>query len=192
MGSYYVYEYTVPGNGFPDYPKIGVWPTGYFQANNNFGVNESGFVGAQVCAYNRTKMLAGDPTAEQQCFQLGGNDYSLLPGDVDSLTAPPTGQDEFYIGSLGSVDNAHLSAYSFHVDFTNHLNSFVTGTNNSQLLPIASFNPACNGQYYGACVPQKGTIGFCGLAGRSLDVSLRLLQRHRDLSFSHAALVCEL
>ncbi len=37
MGTYYVYQFEVPGNGFPDYPKWGVWPTGYFQAQNNFG-----------------------------------------------------------------------------------------------------------------------------------------------------------
>jgi hypothetical protein len=30
-GNYYVYQFSVPGNGFPDYHKIGVWPTGYFQ-----------------------------------------------------------------------------------------------------------------------------------------------------------------
>ncbi len=108
-GNYYVYQFSVPGNGFPDYQKIGVWPTGYFQANNNFGVNKSGFVGSQICAYNSVKLLAGDASAEQQCVQLTGGDYSLLPGDVDSPTPPPAGQDEFFIGGLGRVDTSHLS-----------------------------------------------------------------------------------
>ena len=31
-----------------------------------------------------------------------------------------------------------------------------TGDGNSQLIPIASFTPACNGGYGGDCVPQKG------------------------------------
>ncbi len=156
-GTYNVYQFSVPGNGFPDYPKIGVWPTGYFQANNNFGVNQSGFVGAQICAYNRTKLLAGDSSAEQQCFQLSRNDYSLLPGDVDSPTPPPAGQDEFYIGGLGRVNNTHLSVYSYHVDFATPANSVVTGNGNSQLVAINGYTPSCNGGYLGACIPQQGT-----------------------------------
>ena len=156
LGSYYVYQFGVPGNGFPDYPKWGVWPTGYFQAQNNFGPGGSGFQGPQICAYNSAKLLVGDSTAEQQCFQLTQGEDSLLPGDRDSPKPPPAGQDEFYIGSVGDVDNSHLSVYSFHVDFANPANSFVTGSGNSQLVSIASFTPACNGAYGGACVPQKG------------------------------------
>ena len=72
-----------------------------------------------------------------------------------TTVTPPTGQDEFYIGGVGAVDNAHLSVYSFHVDFVNSANSVVTGMNNSQLVPIANFNPSCSGQYIAACVPQK-------------------------------------
>jgi hypothetical protein len=156
MGTYYVYQFEVPGNGFPDYPKWGVWPTGYFQAQNNFGPGGSSFQGAQMCAYNSAKLLVGDTTAEQQCVQLTQNEDSLLPGDLDSPTPPPAGQDEFYIGSVGDVDNSHLSVYSYHVDFANPANSFVTGRGNSQLVSIASFTPACNGAYGGDCVPQKG------------------------------------
>jgi hypothetical protein len=167
-GTYYVYQFSVPGNGFPDYPKIGVWPTGYFQANNNFGVNDSGWVGAQVCAYNSAKLLAGDASAEQQCVQLTSLEDSLLPGDVDSPIPPPAGQDEFYIGSLGQVDNSHLSVYSFHVDFANPANSFVTGSGNSQLVSIASFTPACNGTYGGNCVPQKGVSDLLDSLGDRL------------------------
>ncbi len=164
-GSYFVYQFSVPGNGFPDYPKIGVWPTGYFQANNNFGINESGFVGAQICAYNSAKLLLGDPSAEQQCFQLSRNDYSLLPGDVDSPTAPPAGQDEFF---LSLADTSHLSVYSFHVDFVTPANSAVTGNNNSQPLSIASFNPVCHGNFGGSCVPQKGITDLLDSLGDRL------------------------
>jgi hypothetical protein len=165
LGTYWVYQFAVPGNGFPDYPKIGVWPTGYFQANNNFGPGGSSFVGSQICAYNSAKLLTGDSSAEQQCFQLTSNDYSLLPGDVDSPTLPPAGQDEFY---LSLVDNFDLSVYSFHVDFATPANSFVTGNNNSQLLSIAGFNPSCNGGYFGACVPQRGTSALLDSLGDRL------------------------
>jgi hypothetical protein len=182
-GNYYVYQFSVPGNGFPDYHKIGVWPTGYFQANNNFGVNKSGFVGSQICAYNRVKLLAGDASAEQQCVQLSLNDYSLLPGDVDSPTPPPAGQDEFFIGGVGRVDTSHLSVYSYHVDFANPSNSFVTGNNNSQLLSIVGFTPACYSQlvtWGGNCVPQKGISDLLNSLG---DRSMNRFAYYNDTSF---------
>ncbi len=54
-GTYFLYQFAVPGNGFPDYPKWGIWPTNYGEAMNNFGPGGSGFKGPQVCVYNRDK-----------------------------------------------------------------------------------------------------------------------------------------
>jgi hypothetical protein len=168
-GTYYLYEFAAPGNGFPDYPKWGIWPTDYGQAMNNFGPGGSGFVGAEVCVYNRAKMLKGDPTAEQICHQYTSNEDSLLPADQDSATNPPSGQDHFFMGSLGDVDNSHLSLYSAHI---NNLSNWAdgatfTGDGNSQLITIETFNPACDGNYGGDCVPQKGITDLLeSLSGR--------------------------
>ena len=159
-GTYFLYQFGVPGNGFPDYPKWGIWPTNYGQAVNDFGPGGSGFIGPMVCVYNRVKMLAGDPSAEQICHQYTIEpEYQdgLLPADQDSWVDPPAGQDQFFIGSLGDVDNSHLSLYSAHI---NNLNDWsqgatFTGDANSQLITIATFDPAC-GNYGGSCVPQKG------------------------------------
>ena len=155
-GTYFLYQFGIPGNGFPDYPKWGIWSTNYGQANNNFGTGP--FVGPLVCVYNRTKMLAGDSSAEQICHQYTSTEDSLLPADIDSATPPPSGQDQFFIGSLGDVDTSHVSLYSAHINNPADWSkgATFTGDGNSQLLPIASFTPACNGNYGGACVPQKG------------------------------------
>jgi hypothetical protein len=167
-GTYFIYQFPVPGNGFPDYPKWGIWPTNYGQAVNNFGTNGNNFMGPQVCVYNRKKLLVGDPTAEQICHQYTNTEDSLLPADQDSPTNPPTGQDQFFIGSLGDVDNSHLSLYSAHINNPNDWSkgATFTGDGNSQLIAIASFNPAC-GSYGGACVPQKGVTDMVdSLGGR--------------------------
>ena len=108
-GTYALYQFSVPGNGFPDYPKWGVWPVDYGQSVNNFGTTGGTFLGPQVCVYNRKKMLVGDPTAEQICHQYTSSEDSLLPADQDSPANGPPGQDHFFIGSLGDVDNSHLS-----------------------------------------------------------------------------------
>src|SRR5271165_1371070 len=148
LGSYYLYGFSL-GSAFPDYPKWGVWPTGYFETINKYGSV------AEVCAYNRSKMLVGDGSAEQVCLQLGGNDFSLLPADLDSPTKPPANEDEFFIGGVNAVDNSHLSLYSMHVDWSNPQGATITGKNNSQLITVATYTNACN--YPSSCVPQKGT-----------------------------------
>jgi hypothetical protein len=160
-GAYFLYQFPVVNSGFPDYPKWGTWVNNYGQTWNNFGPGGSGFVGPVFCAYNRAKLLAGDSTAEQICHQYPNApnfEDSLLPADIDSITQPPVGEDQFAIGSLGDIDNSHLSLYSVHInnpsDWT--AGATFTGDNDSQLLAIATFTPSCGGAYGGACVPQKG------------------------------------
>ena len=165
-GTWHVWQFSVPGSGFPDYPKIGVWPTtgvnnGYYQAQNNFGPGGSGFRGPQICAYDRAALLAGAATPTQICSQLSSSEDSLLPGDLDSILGVPntpagTPQDEFYIGSVGDVDNSHLSLYQFHADFTTPAHSFVLGSPNTILQPVPTYTGSCSGGFGGDCVPQKG------------------------------------
>jgi hypothetical protein len=157
-GSYYLYEFPVVAAGFPDYPKWGIWTNNYGEAWNNFGPNGSGFQGPVLCAYNRTKLLAGDQSAEQICHQYTSSEDSLLPADRDSIIAPPNGEDQFAIGSVGDVDNSHLSLYSVHINNVNDWSqgATFTGDHNSQLLSVATYTPSCNGGFGGDCVPQKG------------------------------------
>jgi hypothetical protein len=75
-GTYYEYQFPL-GNNFPDYPKWGIWPSGYFQTQNDVDLT-TGFIGAYVCAYNTVKLIVGDPTAEQICFQTTPNDIHRL------------------------------------------------------------------------------------------------------------------
>jgi hypothetical protein len=167
-GTYHVWQFSVPGAGFPDYPKIGIWPTGgvnngYYQAQNNFGPGGSGFRGPQVCAYDRGNMLAGGANPTQICFQLSATEDSLLPGDLDSIIGVPQKgdgsgpQDEFYIGSVGDVDNSHLSLYQFHADFVTPSNSYVLGSPNTILQTVPTYAGSCSGSFGGDCVPQLGT-----------------------------------
>ncbi len=172
-GTYYLYQFPIINSGFPDYPKWGIWTNNYGETWNNFGPGGSGYQGPVFCAYNRTKLLAGDQSAEQICHQYTISPQyqdSLLPADRDSVTAPPNGEDQFAIGSLGDVDNSHLSLYSVHINNINDWTQGATfsGEQNSQLLPIATFTPACNGNYGGACVPQKGISDLADSLGDRL------------------------
>jgi len=141
-GTYNRYAFSMPN--FPDYPKLGVWPDGYYASFNMFSGNS--FVGARACAFDRSKMLAG-AAATQVCFQESSSVPSLLPSDLDGATAPPAGSPNFYM-NFGS-NSLHL--FRFHVDFTTPANSTFTGPTT---ISVAAFSEACGG---GSCVPQPST-----------------------------------
>ncbi len=147
-GSYYLYHFGI--TGFPDYPKWGIWPTGYFETQNTNGGSSN------VCAYNSAKLLVGDSTAEQICIQLS-SDRGLLPADVDSPTPPPAGQDEFFMGSY-NADGTHadLFLYSMHPVFSDPMQTTFVGAGLANPIPVPTYIPICNfGQ--GLCVPQLGS-----------------------------------
>jgi hypothetical protein len=145
-GAYNRYAFSYGNTQFNDYPKLGVWPDGYYITYNIFN-NASTFAGPKVCAFDRAKMLTG-AAATQQCFQLGTSYGGLLPSDLDGATAPPAGSPN-YLLSLGTTSSLYL--WKFHVDWTTPANTMLTGPTS---IPVAAYTRACNG---GNCITQPGT-----------------------------------
>ena len=102
-GEYYVYDFVTDQTNFVDYPHMGVWPDGYYVTTHVFVVGPSGlpvaapsaFVAARVYVFERDKMIDGLP-ARMQSVDLG-QDFGLIPADLDSLTPPPAGEAEFVL-----------------------------------------------------------------------------------------------
>lgn len=90
-GPFFLYDFPMPNNNMNDYPKLGVWPDGYYVSVNQFEPPpEYTSNGAGVFAFDRIRMLRGDPGAAAVYMDLSGFDntpYSLLPADLDG--APP-------------------------------------------------------------------------------------------------------
>ena len=173
-GAYNRYAFSYGVSQFPDYPKLGVWPDGYYISYNIFN-NGTTFGGAKVCAFDRAAMLTG-AVAVQECFQLSTSYGGLLPSDLDGSIAPPTGSPNFFL-NFGSNS---LNLWKFHADFTNTANATLSGPTN---IPVATFNAACNGG--GGCIPQPGT-------NQKLDsLADRLMYRlaYRRFTDGHEALV---
>ena len=143
-GTYNRYAFTLPN--FNDYPKMGVWPDGYYFSFNMFNASGTVFLGADACAANRTAMLAGNP-ATMICFQQGSNIDSLLPSDMDGTIQPAAGEPAFFL----DFSTNSLRLFKFHVNFATPANSTFTGPTT---LAVASFTPLCNG---GTCVVQPNT-----------------------------------
>src|SRR6266550_2523609 len=144
-GSYNRYAFTLPN--FNDYPKLGIWPDGYYFSFNMFNAAGTIFFGADACAANRTAMLAGN-AATMICFQQSSNVASLLPSDTDGTIKPASGEPAFFM----NFGTNSLNLWKFHVDFTTPANSTFTGPTT---LAVASFTPLCNGG--SNCVVQPGT-----------------------------------
>lgn len=140
-GSYNRYQFTY--SGFNDFPKVGVWPDGYYVTYNIF---TSTFQGSTVCAMDRAKMLAGQ-AATQQCFNLAPNFGSTLPGDLDGPVPAPGTPNVIVARATNSIN-----FWKFRVDWTTPANTTLTGPVN---VPVAAFSPACSGG--NNCIPQPGT-----------------------------------
>ena len=151
-GSYYLYAFST--TDINDYPKWGIWPTGYFATDNHFNNNGTAYIDARLHAFNDVKMRAGDPSAEEITADLTGNDYSILPADVDSPTPPPGGQVEFFIGSYDvDASNNHLYLYSMAPDFANGT-AVVTGSGLATPITVPTYTPFCDSSR--SCVPEPG------------------------------------
>jgi hypothetical protein len=159
---------------------MGVWPDAYYETFNMFKPPSLNFVGADVCAYHRTAMLAGQ-AATQICFQQGSSIAGLLPSDLDGTTAPPAGSPNYMI----RFGTNNLNLFKFHVDFATPTNSTFTGP---AVIPVAAFSPLCGG---GTCVPQPGTIQTLdSLADRLMyRLAYRNFGTHESLVVNHSVAV---
>lgn len=103
LGAYFAYDFVVPplplppGGGFPDYPKLGVWPSGYYMTTREFN---PGFVGHGAFAFERAKMLLGDPTASLIYFHVASSvslgSSGMVPSDHDGILPPPAGAPNMF------------------------------------------------------------------------------------------------
>jgi hypothetical protein len=170
-GAYYLYDFTYSATIFNDYPHFGVWPDGYYLSVNQFDTTtpNTDFHSAGACAFERAKMLTGDPGARQVCFDEstfdpkdanGGYIYGgQLPSDLDGngygasfASPPPVGEPNFFLQLLDSTTAGQdkLLEFKFHVDWSNPANSTfgngqADGNGKPIEIPVADFGLVCNG-----------------------------------------------
>jgi hypothetical protein len=152
-GGWYLYDFTTPPN---DYPKISVWPDGYYMSS------QRGFFGSglDVYVFDRVNMLAGAPTRGTVQFFVPAPLFTIvmLPSYLDG-PPPPAGTPNFFARPidgdvLGGVDRIEL--YAFSVDWNNLGASTFTALPS---LPTAPFNSVlcAPGSLRSLCAPQPGT-----------------------------------
>ncbi len=185
-GTYNRYEFKY--DDFNDYPKMGVWPNGYYVTFNMFQGTDDTFIGAKICVYDREKMLVG-MRADQQCVQLGNQFGGLLPSDLDGATSvlrpvngtpgpglPPTNSPNYLL----NFGRNSLRLWTFQVDWANSANTRLSGPT---VIPVAAFNDACD-----SCVPQRDVTQQLDTLGDRLMFRLayRRLNNLESLVLNHA------
>ena len=159
-GNWYRYSYTWPSTYMPDYPKLGLWPDGYYLTVNQFSQVGS-WRGAGVAAFERSKMLTG-ATAQTIYYNLYSYNSAyggMLPADWEGTTQPPSGAPCPYMewdDSTWIAPSDALRIWNFHVDWTTPANSyFGSSLAPNYTLATADVNPSICAS--SPCIDQPGT-----------------------------------
>jgi len=199
-GSYYLYEFHF-GRTFHDYEKLGVWPDAYYMSSNEFPDGTATSAGAGAMAFERAKMLAGQPARvvyfDEAAYNPPGAQYiGQLAGDFDGTTLPPAGSPNLFaeiddattIPPTDGSDGFALRLWKFHVDWANPANStFGVNGQPNYTLPVAPYvRPQCV-YGYGDCAPQKGGPQGLDLLGDRLmfRLSYRNFGTYASLLLNH-------
>ena len=193
-GAYYLYDFRYSATIFNDYPHFGVWPDAYYMSINQFDTTtvNTDFHSAGACAFERAKMLVGDPNARQVCIDestfdpkdANGNYVygGQLPADLGTATTPPpAGEPNFFMQFRDSTTAGQdkLLEFKFHVDWNDPASStFGDGTANGNgkpiEIPVADFDSSPVRLRQHAPVPAaEGQSGRARLDRRPADVQAR-------------------
>lgn len=176
---------------FNDFPKVGVWPDGYYATFNMYSKaptekgEEVQSLGPLVCAYDRDVMLGLNTQrkASQQCIQLPDTFFSLLPADVDGTSWPTSGTPNYLLNL--EPESGSINLWKFRVDWNNEANSRFEGP--KKVSGVAPYEVACRTEGRGACIPQRGTEQLLESLSERLSyrVAYRRFPTHESFVFNH-------
>jgi hypothetical protein len=182
-GSYSLYFYSF-GSNLNDYDKLSVWATAsnsaYLVTYNIFDGGSS-FAGADLCGFDRTKMLAGNSSAAMLCQMTPDSEGSYLPSDMDGPTPPVDGTPGLF---LTWQDNNPGELYLRKLTL-----NFAKGTatlGSPTTISVANDNMACAPGT--GCVPQPGTTQTLDALGDRLmyRFAIRHFSDHDRAVVNHA------
>jgi hypothetical protein len=176
LGEYYRYAFEF--DAMNDYPKMGVWPDGYYATFNFFS---QGFIGSGVAAFERDKMLVGDPDANMVFFGYFDNKFSLQPSDMDGETLPPDGTPNF-VATVNAGSSKQFEIYECKIDWE-------TPSNSTYGLAVSLDPGYFNSDDDG--VPQPGTNNRLDVLSRMLMYRLayRNFGTHQAMVANHSVKV---
>jgi len=154
-GTYYLYAFVLTQQ-YPDKPRIGIWPDGYYLSQDILNPSTKSFVRSQACALQRDAMLAGT-YANSICFQGSLSLPTFVVTTLDGQTPPPAGEPAFFwqLDQRPNNGRNNLNSFQFHVDWTDPSNATFVG-------PVANVLPAYTDTCpnFQPCITQPGTTNL--------------------------------
>ncbi len=145
-GAWYAYFFQQPNANFPDYPHWGVWNNAYYCATHDFNAAGTAYIEGSFWAFDRAKMLVGDPTASYIRFARAAS-YGHLPIDIDGYMPPaattPAMFFEFQATEYGEAGDGMLS-WEFVPNFAAPASSTFTV---KPFVALAAFDPRDVGNF---------------------------------------------
>ena len=150
FGPYYRYEFVRPL--FPDYPRVAVWPDGYYVATST----GDEVIQKHACVVDRERMLRGEEATEQ-CVVIDSVNF-LNPADLEGKQLPPAGAPGIILATGGTqlqkiLEDDGIYAWTLRVDWSDAAKTRIEGPTK---IPVAPYQYLCGGQLT-RCVPQPGT-----------------------------------
>ncbi len=191
LGPWHRYDYTPLAGRLPDYSKLGLWLDGYGYTARLFG---DVFQGSFAGAFERARMLVGDPAARLVGFMLADDQHhAVLPADLDG-PPPPDGTPQPFVGIVDGAwglappyDHDTLLVWRLAIDWDDPTRSTFTEAARLDLDAAGyAFDSNLCG-YARSCVPQpETTVGLDALSGRLMSrPQLRQRVGWRSLVVSH-------
>jgi len=186
-GNYFRYAFSIQDPvEFNDYPKIGMWPDGYYLTADRDRIFPG--KGVFVAAFERAAMLVNQ-AAQSFVMKIdnGGLRAGMLPSDWDGKTAPPSGSPNYFVRTLDpnlGWGASALEVWAFQVDWPNNTATF---TLRDSLTPAAFNSALC--ALNQSCVPQPGTAQGLDPQGGGrpmMRLAYRNFTSHEALAFNHA------
>lgn len=176
-----------------DYPKLGIWPDGYYASVVNLDASNAA-IGTSAVALQRDTMLTGREGRYQACIashSANNSPITLLPSDMEGSSLyhnqppPPVPYSYPYqpnmYATIGDIRNNTdtLDLYRFHVDWASPGQTSFEGPFS---LTTASFDANICQDATGRCIPQPAIAGTPSpkLRTQSHRLMYRLAYRNRD------------
>ncbi len=156
LGPYTLYDFVVSPNAFNDYPKITVWPDGYYMTTHEFAGANLSFAGVNLTVFDRDEMLAGNPNAGFIQFTNTNLEFGVQVGHLEGDDLPPAGSCNYLVHAtdaqaFGLPGSDRFQFWKACVNFNN--------PNSSTLTQLSSINvPAFDQNFCGFsrdCIDQN-------------------------------------
>lgn len=162
LGPYTLYDFVVSRRAFNDYPKITVWPDGYYMTTHEFRRNS--FTGVNLTVFDRQSMLSGDPNAG--FIQFANTDsgaaleFGVQVGHLEGFDLPPAGTCNYLVHatdaeSFGLTGSDSYRFWKACVNFNNPSASALTQINS---VNVAEFDQDFCG-FSRDCIDQNAASG---------------------------------